>query len=455
MKGMRTKGADYETNFGKVESMEDVKLPLARMQDGFFERSSAVEKTAASEVIEIKPHYASREEYQELKDYLTEKTWDWQEQQTGEGELNKILVKAHYASRDEVQELKDYLTEKTWDWQEISGGSDTSATKKTAVIFDGYSHRVTIESKAGDNNETYSFITNLLAAADIRYREVRRYTVEPDRVMMDILIKKDDVEVIKEIDKEAKEYDVSFTFNDNISEGTQPKVIITPEKEMSTKVEASKKAAFNRNDSGKYFWIGVMLDTDTNKVLLLPFLSEGAVDDYSEKLNNVSDVTVFAIDDYGYVTLKEVEDYYKEHGQITILGDFRTPVEEVRKLLSDKTAESKKTAAMDSNLLEMLNKWQNKQNLFENIGVDDEAELNGDNLTWTQEGVPRSFLVKDGEIVEELTTSGEVEASKEVIAKSPPGWSSAVEKMKKDPDIDNPFAIAWDAHNKGHKAPSN
>ena len=29
----------------------------------------------------INPHYCTQEELQELKDYLTEKSWDWQEQQ--------------------------------------------------------------------------------------------------------------------------------------------------------------------------------------------------------------------------------------------------------------------------------------------------------------------------------------------------------------------------------------
>lgn len=35
---------------------------------------------------------------------------------------NKIIINPHYCSREEYQELKDYLTEHTWDWQEISSG---------------------------------------------------------------------------------------------------------------------------------------------------------------------------------------------------------------------------------------------------------------------------------------------------------------------------------------------
>ena len=36
--------------------------------------------------------------------------------------MNKILIDPHYCSKEEYQELKDYVTEKFWDWQEISSG---------------------------------------------------------------------------------------------------------------------------------------------------------------------------------------------------------------------------------------------------------------------------------------------------------------------------------------------
>jgi hypothetical protein len=121
--------------------------------------------------------------------------------------------------------------------------SEKNSSKKQAVIYDGYSYRVTIESKAGNNNQTYAMVTNMLSAADIRYREVRRYTVDPDRVMLDILITEDDVEIIKELDKEGKQYGISFTFNDNISEELRPREIVTPEKEVSEKVASSQKTA--------------------------------------------------------------------------------------------------------------------------------------------------------------------------------------------------------------------
>ena len=34
--------------------------------------------------------------------------------------MNQIIIKSNYCSREEYQELKDYLTEKCWDWQEVS-----------------------------------------------------------------------------------------------------------------------------------------------------------------------------------------------------------------------------------------------------------------------------------------------------------------------------------------------
>ncbi len=39
--------------------------------------------------------------------------------------MNKIIIDPHHCSREEYQELKDYLTRKTWDWQEISSGENT------------------------------------------------------------------------------------------------------------------------------------------------------------------------------------------------------------------------------------------------------------------------------------------------------------------------------------------
>jgi hypothetical protein len=55
-----------------------------------------------------------------------------------------------------------------------------------------------------------------------------------------------------------------------------------------------------------------------------------------------------------------------------------------------------------------------------------------------------------GDVNPELGATG-VEGSTKV-AKSPPGWSKTVEKMKEHPEIDNPFALAWSEYNKGYKS---
>ena len=34
---------------------------------------------------------------------------------------------------------------------------------------------------------------------------------------------------------------------------------------------------------------------------------------------------------------------------------------------------------------------------------------------------------------------------------APPGWEDTVKKMKKNPEIDNPWALAWSMKKKGHK----
>jgi len=39
----------------------------------------------------------------------------------------------------------------------------------------------------------------------------------------------------------------------------------------------------------------------------------------------------------------------------------------------------------------------------------------------------------------------------EKAAVSPPGWGGTVEKMKKHPEIENPFALAWAMHERGFK----
>jgi len=38
--------------------------------------------------------------------------------------MNKIIIDPHYCTEEEYQELKNYLTEKDWDWQEVSSGKE-------------------------------------------------------------------------------------------------------------------------------------------------------------------------------------------------------------------------------------------------------------------------------------------------------------------------------------------
>ena len=33
--------------------------------------------------------------------------------------MNRIIIDPHFCSREEYQELEDYLTQKSWDWREI------------------------------------------------------------------------------------------------------------------------------------------------------------------------------------------------------------------------------------------------------------------------------------------------------------------------------------------------
>lgn len=50
--------------------------------------------------------------------------------------MNNIIIDPHYCSADEYQVLKDYLTEKTWDWQEISSGEkEEEDTRKTIEVL--------------------------------------------------------------------------------------------------------------------------------------------------------------------------------------------------------------------------------------------------------------------------------------------------------------------------------
>mgnify|MGYP007072306924 CR=1 FL=1 len=49
--------------------------------------------------------------------------------------MNKIIIDPHYCTEEEYQELKDYLTNKTWDWQEVSSGEEVPEGHKTTEIL--------------------------------------------------------------------------------------------------------------------------------------------------------------------------------------------------------------------------------------------------------------------------------------------------------------------------------
>ena len=125
----------------------------------------------------------------------------------------------------------------------------TSSLDKAATYFDIYDLRVTCETRAGISDVNYSAIINLLHDAGVRYKEERRYNVQPDRVVMEILIQKEDIEAINDLNKESEKQGYTFTFNDNLPEDIQDRIITTPEKELEVKVtedtvkSAGKKTA--------------------------------------------------------------------------------------------------------------------------------------------------------------------------------------------------------------------
>ena len=165
-----------------------------------------------------------------------------------------------------ISQLKNTVS-KEREINKIDPAPVKTSNNKTAAIYDGYGYRVTIEAKAGDYNESYTPITGMLASADIRYREVKRYTIDPDRMLLDILITKDDIEIIQGLNKQSKETGITFTFNDNISEAIKPKQIVTEDAELKNDkpVTAGKKVVALRsteNDSDiKAEILGAFMDS--------------------------------------------------------------------------------------------------------------------------------------------------------------------------------------------------
>jgi hypothetical protein len=104
--------------------------------------------------------------------------------------------------------------------------------EKVATIFDKYDIRVTIESKAGHTNGSYTEVLNAMKDAGLLYREDRRFTVKPDRDCIDILIEKEDLPIIEELNKTLSDSGFKFIISENLPEYIQPRSIVTSEDEV-------------------------------------------------------------------------------------------------------------------------------------------------------------------------------------------------------------------------------
>lgn len=290
------------------------------------------------------------------------------------------------------------------------------ASKKQAVIFDGYSHRVTIESKAGDNNQTYSTLTNMLSAADIRYREIRRYTVDPDRVMMDILVTEDDIDVIKELDKEGKEYNISFTFNDNISEEISPREIVTPEKEVEEKVTASRMDVPNiklkedqkDNKSAKEFLVD--MDNKQKEIIKRMLLDQ----EYESITDNMPPPQEIRF--YEFIAHRlGLHDFTKEYDNKPF-GEFLTALENYVKsfyYVEERVTSSKKFASnLSSKQLEFLLRWANWDVNYGPVSLKEFAET--ENMEEVFNSLPKEM--QNEESLKEDIGWADVESIKEIKA---------------------------------------
>lgn len=163
----------------------------------------------------------------------------------GQGTYNECLMKLH---RVQSNSWDRAMKHEGWT---IEPKTET-ATDKQAAIFDNFCCRVTIETKAGDTNESYTLVLNMLNAADIQYREVRRYTIDPDRVLLDINVKAEGRELLEELAKDAEKEGVLITFPDFVSEGLRPA-------KTMREVGAAKTAEHQVTD-----WLVTTYDKDDN-----------------------------------------------------------------------------------------------------------------------------------------------------------------------------------------------
>lgn len=131
-----------------------------------------------------------------------------------------------------------------------------SSIEKAATYFDIYDYRLTCEARAGVEDVNYERIISALNDAGIRYKEDRRYNIRPDRVVMEVLIQKEDVDAIKKLNKDLKSEGLTFTFNDNLPEDIQDRIITTPENEVEEKEpnKTASKTSTNKTSGSDFFF---------------------------------------------------------------------------------------------------------------------------------------------------------------------------------------------------------
>ena len=66
--------------------------------------------------INVKPHHSSREEFNDLIEYLENNSWEYEKSEAPNMELPYILISTTNVSREEVSELKHWLSINSWDF---------------------------------------------------------------------------------------------------------------------------------------------------------------------------------------------------------------------------------------------------------------------------------------------------------------------------------------------------
>lgn len=81
--------------------------------------------------------------------------------------------------------------------------------------------------------------------------------------------------------------------------------------------------------------------------------------------------------------------------------------------------------------------------------VAEDSEIKSEDLGINGSGMLMNAAIKEQEEMFNIAASTGIGISKEAVA--PPGWEKTVEKMKDNPEIENPFALAWWMKEKGYK----